>query len=119
MAQLTKTIALAACLLSEVGCTAWTQRAHFFVSATNTPAPPATHAAAIEFYFLLRPQRAFRVVGTIFTENRDMSALREAAAARGCHALILHTPPRFFPSLQPCTHYESPKIEAVCVRYSP
>lgn len=108
-------ILLMAALLT--GCDAWTYRPVHFVPA-NEPAAPPTDAASIQLFFLGRPSAPYRVLGTFHTENRDVGALRAAAAKRGCHALILQTPARFIPSPQPCWGWESPTIEAVCVRLS-
>lgn len=90
---------------------------------TFTPAtagartPHASSNANIPIFVLKRPPAPYVVLGTPRMESHDADVLRREAARHGCDALIVETAPRYFPSARTCANYESPLVEAACVRF--
>ncbi len=113
-----RVIALCAALLglAQLGCGfVQTKFPVELVPAGGASAAPARRQPGeVEIFVLNRPHRAYSPLGTLRTEGRDLDRLRRAAARRGCDALILQTPARFF---RGCRGYEAFVVEALCVRY--
>lgn len=102
--------------LAQLGC-GFVQTNHpveFAPAGVAAAAPARRQPGEVELFVLSRPHHAYSALGTLRTEDRDLDRLRREAARRGCDALILQTPSRFFPR---CRGYEAFVVEALCVRY--
>lgn len=112
--------ALLALLATSAGCDPWRHGPiHFERAAPGMPRLARKDPASVTIHFITRPASSYRVIGTLRTESRNPEALRKAAAARGCDAVIVQVPPRFFPNPRGCADFETPLLEAACIVLEP